>query len=435
MYNVFIVDDEPLVQIGLRSMLQRDFASEVTVSGSASNGKDALRFITEQRPDIVFADIKMPLMSGLELQEECRKRFGELPVFIILTAYEDFALARTALANRAADYIVKIELSTENLRRALERAVRILREHKKQFFPDAASPQDSIAELKRRFLSRLLRGELREREQLLQEASELGFERFHDRYLTVYCEILPPISVSQEESQTNDRLRQLCTTCCTMAEEIIRRRTEFLLFPYDLRHFTLLFYFEEGSAVADRTAAIDEALENAREMIRSYFNASLRFGIGTVVNDPLQISESFQEAKTAEEQTNESAPIRRFSHIVGANRRSGKDRLIAEIQHYIDENLSGKLLLNEIAESFGLSPAYLSVIFKKNTEIGFSEYVYTKKIERAKQMLLSGDMKIYEVADALGFESAYYFSKVFKKVDGHSPREYIQQKSEGSDPP
>ena len=36
MYNVFIVDDEPLVQIGLRSMLQRDFASEVTVSGSAS---------------------------------------------------------------------------------------------------------------------------------------------------------------------------------------------------------------------------------------------------------------------------------------------------------------------------------------------------------------------------------------------------------------
>ena len=46
-------------------------------------------------------------------------------------------------------------------------------------------------------------------------------------------------------------------------------------------------------------------------------------------------------------------------------------------------------------------------------------------------MLLSGDMKIYEVADALGFESAYYFSKVFKKVDGHSPREYIQNKSEG----
>ena len=46
-------------------------------------------------------------------------------------------------------------------------------------------------------------------------------------------------------------------------------------------------------------------------------------------------------------------------------------------------------------------------------------------------MLLSDDMKVYEVADALGFESAYYFSKVFKKVAGVSPREFIQAKTEG----
>ena len=45
-------------------------------------------------------------------------------------------------------------------------------------------------------------------------------------------------------------------------------------------------------------------------------------------------------------------------------------------------------------------------------------------------MLLQGDIKIYEAADALGFESAYYFSKVFKKIDGHSPTEYIRSKSD-----
>ena len=47
-----------------------------------------------------------------------------------------------------------------------------------------------------------------------------------------------------------------------------------------------------------------------------------------------------------------------------------------------------------------------------------------KKIEKAKEMLLSRDMKIYEVAEALGFESAYYFSKVFKKHTGQTPSEY-----------
>lgn len=54
------------------------------------------------------------------------------------------------------------------------------------------------------------------------------------------------------------------------------------------------------------------------------------------------------------------------------------------------------------------------------------------KISRAKSMLLDQDLKVYEVADRLGFESAFYFSKVFKKVAGVSPREFVQQKAEES---
>ena len=59
--------------------------------------------------------------------------------------------------------------------------------------------------------------------------------------------------------------------------------------------------------------------------------------------------------------------------------------------------------------------------------MGFSEYITQMKISRARVMLLEQDMKIYEVADQLGFESAFYFSKVFKKVEGVSPREFVQQ--------
>lgn len=51
------------------------------------------------------------------------------------------------------------------------------------------------------------------------------------------------------------------------------------------------------------------------------------------------------------------------------------------------------------------------------------------KISRAKTLLLEQDMKVYEIADQLGFESAFYFSKVFKKVSGVSPREFTQQKT------
>ena len=79
---------------------------------------------------------------------------------------------------------------------------------------------------------------------------------------------------------------------------------------------------------------------------------------------------------------------------------------------------------------FGLSPNYLSVLFKKTCGTGFSEYITQMKISRAKTMLLEQDLKVYEVADQLGFESAFYFSKVFKKVVGMSPREFAQQAAE-----
>ncbi|MDO4296710.1 MAG: AraC family transcriptional regulator [bacterium] len=103
--------------------------------------------------------------------------------------------------------------------------------------------------------------------------------------------------------------------------------------------------------------------------------------------------------------------------------------MISNVQKYINSHIEDKLSLNDVAAVFGLSPNYLSALFKKNCSIGFSEYITQRKISRAKTMLLEQNMKIYEAADRLGFESAFYFSKVFKKVEGISPREYIQART------
>ena len=58
--------------------------------------------------------------------------------------------------------------------------------------------------------------------------------------------------------------------------------------------------------------------------------------------------------------------------------------------------------------------------------MGFSEYVNQMKINKAKELLIKENHKVYEVSDKLGFESAFYFSKVFKKITGYSPKEYIK---------
>ena len=107
-------------------------------------------------------------------------------------------------------------------------------------------------------------------------------------------------------------------------------------------------------------------------------------------------------------------------------RKTYKDHVILNVQKYILNHIEEHLSLNEIAAVFGLSPNYLSTLFKKTCSMGFSEYITQRKISRAKPLLLEQDLKIYEVADRLGFESAFYFSKVFKKVEGISPREFVQ---------
>ena len=86
-----------------------------------------------------------------------------------------------------------------------------------------------------------------------------------------------------------------------------------------------------------------------------------------------------------------------------------------------------KLNLNMVAEIFNFSPNYLSVLFSKYNDIGFNDYINQQKIEAAKRMMTDDNLKIYEISDALGFESAFYFSRVFKKVTGLSPRDYMKQ--------
>ena len=113
--------------------------------------------------------------------------------------------------------------------------------------------------------------------------------------------------------------------------------------------------------------------------------------------------------------------------ILKSRRVTYKEHVISNVQKYIQNHIDERLTLNEVSAVFGLSPNYLSVLFKKTCGVGFSEYITQMKISRARIMLLEQDMKIYEVADQLGFESAFYFSKVFKKVEGVSPREFVQQ--------
>lgn len=100
------------------------------------------------------------------------------------------------------------------------------------------------------------------------------------------------------------------------------------------------------------------------------------------------------------------------------------DRFVYMAKRYIHEHYQEKLTLSEIAEQLRISAGYLSTIFRRSTDQTVSDYIAQVKIEHAKELIDHGQYLIYEIADQLGFENAYYFSKVFKKVTGMAPKNY-----------
>ena len=108
-------------------------------------------------------------------------------------------------------------------------------------------------------------------------------------------------------------------------------------------------------------------------------------------------------------------------------RKDHKNRIVSDVKKYISEHTHDKLMLNEVAALFGISPAYLSQLFSKYNDAGFNEYINICKTEEAKRLLKEEKYRVYEVADILNFSSEFYFSKVFKKIQGVTPSEYLSK--------
>ncbi|MEG0691687.1 MAG: response regulator [Oscillospiraceae bacterium] len=98
--------------------------------------------------------------------------------------------------------------------------------------------------------------------------------------------------------------------------------------------------------------------------------------------------------------------------------------LIQKLQEYIDEHLLENLSLIDLSKRLYISPSYLSRLFKEKNRMGFKDYVYGRRIEKAKELLLKPNLKIGEIATMTGFRDYKHFSNVFLKTCGFSARDY-----------
>lgn len=529
MLKILIVDDEPLVQIGIKSMINwTDYGLEVC--GTAVNGEAALALIREYAPEIVITDIKMPIMNGLDLIKACREEFGSIPLFIVLTSYEEFALIKQALTYQVVDYLIKLELDADTLGDCIRRTLERLEELKNSKAYKQSGGRPTLQSYHDKFFIRLLHNLFDSREQFEIQLQDLRLDFSGGAYLACHGEIHSDFAAHMDTSKQMN----LYSSSLQIIQNILSKYLSCYVISLDKQHFAVVCLFSRKEDVD--SGGIRSAMDNACAMAHNYFNVWLSIGIGSPVDDPMKISLSYQEARQAFGLADRQEPVVSFSQkgpsscrssfnialfrnaltqafeefdtdvlhrtlteitelfsanpdhylqamdgacnilylalsllpdgedtlqeifvsfpdgcrsiyrqkdvaqiiqwliilrdglcsILKSRRKTYKDHVVSNVQKYINSHIEERLTLNDVAAVFGLSPNYLSALFRKNCQIGFSEYITQKKISRAKALLLQEDLKIYEVAEQLGFESAFYFSKVFKKVEGISPREYVQ---------
>ncbi|WP_067837967.1 response regulator transcription factor [Amphibacillus sediminis] len=100
---------------------------------------------------------------------------------------------------------------------------------------------------------------------------------------------------------------------------------------------------------------------------------------------------------------------------------------IYKVKRYIHQHYSENLTLKKIANQFYMNPVYLGQLFKKTYGVYFKDYLLQVRIEKAKQILRQTDLRIYEVAEEVGFGSSDYFVTQFEKMEGSTPSKYRQR--------
>ena len=126
MIEILIVEDEPPIARDIALQIEHlDSSSSFTIH-TASNGVDALRYISAHRVDVVFTDVRMPLMDGISLAAELEKSNPAIPV-VIISGYADYAYTRQAINHGVFDYLLK-PLNGDELAKVLERIIALLKE-------------------------------------------------------------------------------------------------------------------------------------------------------------------------------------------------------------------------------------------------------------------------------------------------------------------
>lgn len=412
MYRVLLADDEPIILSGLQSMLRWE-RLDCAVCGTARNGRQALELVEARRPDIVICDIDMPLLTGLEVLETCAERFPEI-VFVMLTNHQDFHMAQQSLRGRAVDYLLKIDLDEEKLEHSMKLAMGECEKRRRLSRSAPVQPNADPAEAVARYAAALLSPEGgQEAERATAALDALGAGTGCAAVLLV----MDPSAVPNIGTFTQEERLRLFSFHRNLALDVAQKVFHglgFTLLPPGSAAGTAVFFLwglEDAELIAPFQARLTAAFRDISPMRLSVLATGVMSGPG-LTNLRLQAEVLRREHALS------PRPFLSWSQSMA------KADYVAAAKLYVDSHILERVLVQDVAAAIGITPNYLSSLFKRQLGQNFMDYVNATKVKYACTLLQDGKHMVYEVSHMLGYDNAYYFTRVFKRYMKMTPTEY-----------
>ncbi|WP_409344375.1 response regulator [Paenibacillus sp. MBLB4367] len=177
--NVLIVDDQRLSRAGIVKMIEWERLG-LTLAGECANGREALERIGDVEADIVITDVRMPVMSGLELIEKAKEQYPGLS-YVVISGYDDYQYVRKSIQLTVADYLLK-PVDSQELNALLEKLVGRMAEQNRQAKAD-------LRKWREQFFHFLIEGVYEQDEaQLLEAFAEIRFAGADDSFVSAVFE-------------------------------------------------------------------------------------------------------------------------------------------------------------------------------------------------------------------------------------------------------
>ena len=503
--NILIVDDEKYEGI----LMEKSVAWESEgfhIMGNVQCAEDALALMEKQTPDIVYTDINMPRIDGLELSRRIRETYPAVHI-VIVTGYREFEYAREAIHIGVEEFLLKPIQSDELLAAAVKLREQILKEREQQS-KDVEIYPVLCQELLRRIVTGYIKSEEAEEKlseyqirlwknkgvrgallimdledhdillkllEIMNEAlgeKNYGYFSLEKNKIFFVVEETPEIKKllgnAFEQITELGKDGTVATSVSCYYEEIddspkiLSECEEALVDTMRDERKTLIFYEDYIEYMQQISHSYPVNFDSYRIAVKS---GDQEAAVGFIdhyleqyiFNGPLMISQlrnlgvllfhnTMSVLKESNKHLDNEEQVKILENISGINtlqefcrtlyaliegtiqtisRNAGGNTVAQKAQEYIEQNLDReKLSLNLIASDLFVNASYLSRIFKQSVGESITKYIMRKRVEKSMELFDTTDLKVYEVAAAVGMPDAHYFGTSFKKYTGKTVNEY-----------